>query len=179
MKHVKQCAICRQELAEKAQLTTEKESNLSSGASKAIANRGPHDISPSGLKPEESDHLATAITHDSSPMLSQVQLSIGGMTCASCTSAITHALSDLQGVSDVNVNLLGKSASVVVAQLELVDAIVTRVEEIGYECDVICVDPVGSLQKSEAGRAMQKSNVVDTELTPRVVAINVNGMICQ
>ena len=183
-KHVKQCATCRQELAEKTQPATEKKAYFSSRSSETINNRGPHDISASGIKLEESDHLAAAMERDIFPVLSQVQLSIGGMTCAACTSAITQAVSDLQGVTDVSVNLLGKSASAVVAQLELVDAIVTRVEEIGYDCVVVSVDPVSPLRRSGAGNqlareAIQKSNVVDTELAPRVVAIKINGMFCQ
>ena len=190
-KHVEQCAVCTQELADKAKLVADKKTDLSSGASEVVANRSPRDIAASALKLGEPDHIATVIEHDLSPTLNQVQLSIGGMTCASCISAITRAVSDLEGLSDVNVNLLGKSASMVVTRPELVDDIVKRVEEIGYECDVVRVVPVNPPRKSEKGRrkaeagnqiyggAMQKLNVVDTEQTPRIVAIQINGMFCQ
>ena len=188
-KHVEQCAACTQELADKAKLNTEKKTRPQSGPSGASSI--PLDVTTLDIMRLEPDHRATAIRHDLSPTRNQVQLSIGGMTCASCVSAITRAVSDLQGVSDVSVNLLGKSASAVVAQPELVDAIVKRVEEIGYECNVVHLDPVNPVKKSEKTRrkpeagkqlcegAMQKSNLADFEQTTRIVTIRIDGMFCQ
>ncbi|KDR79871.1 hypothetical protein GALMADRAFT_222810 [Galerina marginata CBS 339.88] len=75
---------------------------------------------------------------------SSVLLAVGGMTCAACTRTITDAVSELKGVSDLSVNLLGKSASAVVVQASLVDSLVTLIEDIGYECQVISVTPITS-----------------------------------
>ena len=73
---------------------------------------------------------------------SAVRLAVGGMTCVACVRAITDAVSELQGVSDISVNQVGKSASAVVTGPDLVESIVTLIEDIGYECQVVSVTPV-------------------------------------
>jgi P-type Cu+ transporter len=70
-----------------------------------------------------------------------VRLAVGGMTCVACARAITDALSELEGVSDISVNQVGKSASAVVTAADLVESIATLIEDIGYECKVISVTP--------------------------------------
>src|SRR5204863_758950 len=87
------CAICTQEWVEKTKLMAEEKIRPSSdGLSEAIVNGSPHLANTtSSNKEEEPDHLATTIAHNPSPSLNRVQLSIGGMTCASCISAITCA----------------------------------------------------------------------------------------
>jgi Cu+-exporting ATPase len=71
-----------------------------------------------------------------------VRLAVGGMTCVACVRAITGALSKLEGVSDISVNQVGKSASVVVTSADLVGSIAMVIEDIGYDCKVISVTPV-------------------------------------
>jgi Cu+-exporting ATPase len=179
-KHVEQCAACAQDLTE----NTGEKSGLSSDG--LLVNSG-----PPLANAFESEDATAAITHSPSPSLTQVQLSIGGMTCASCVTTITRAAVDIQGVSDVNVDLLGKSASAIVMQPELVDDIVKRVEEIGYECTVVLVEPVVPVRKSDkagrkGARKVEATNqldegpaVADTEQSRRIVAIQINGMFCQ
>jgi len=189
-KHVEQCAICAQELAQRVNLNTEEESCPSS-------------IRPSDGAINTSSRFANAIhsgyatttTHGSPSPLTQVLLSISGMTCASCTTAITRAAADIEGVSEVNVDLLGKSASAVVVRPELVDELVKRIEEIGYECTVVLVDSMAPVRKSDkAGRKrMQKMEeinrlargsteiltVAESEDSRRTVTIRISGMFCQ
>lgn len=81
---------------------------------------------------------------------SSVQLAVGGMTCVACVRAITDAVSELEGVSEIAVNQLGKSASAVVARTSLVDSVVTLIEDIGYECQVISVTPMELAHTSSA-----------------------------
>ena len=71
-----------------------------------------------------------------------VRLAVGGMTCVACARAITDALSELEGVSDISVNQVGKSAYAVVTAADLVESITTLIEDIGYECKVISATPV-------------------------------------
>jgi Cu+-exporting ATPase len=63
----------------------------------------------------------------------RLELSIGGMTCASCSNAITDALNGMPGVSDVHVNLLGNSGSVTVESYAIAAKVVEAIEDIGYE----------------------------------------------
>jgi P-type Cu+ transporter len=71
-----------------------------------------------------------------------VRLAVGGMTCVACARNIVDALSELEGVSDISVNLVGKSAAAVVTGGHMVESIATLVEDIGFECKVISVTPV-------------------------------------
>jgi len=78
-----------------------------------------------------------------------VRLAVGGMTCVACSRAIKDAVSELEGISDILVNQVGKSASAVVTGVDLVKSIVTVIEDIGYECKVIAVTPVVAVGTSE------------------------------
>jgi copper chaperone CopZ len=95
---------------------------------------------------------------------SAVQLAVGGMTCVACVRTITDAVSELDGISEISVNLLGNSASAVVARTALLDSMVTLIEGIGYECQVISIVPIKSGDTS--GR-------VDKT---RTVALEIKGM---
>ena len=83
-----------------------------------------------------------------------VRLAVGGMTCVACSRAITDALSELEGVSDISVNQVGKSASAVVTAADLVESITTVIEDIGYECKVISATPVMAVGTLQPGRTV-------------------------
>lgn len=88
---------------------------------------------------------------------STVRLVVGGMTCVACARAIVDAVSELEGVSDISVNQVGKSASAVVTRADLVKSIVNLIEDIGYECKVISVTPI------VASGPVDKSRIVAVE----------------
>lgn len=94
--------------------------------------------------------------------------SVGGMTCASCVSHVTEATSELEGVSNVAVNLVGKSATAILKTRELVPVFIEAVEEGGYEAELISVEPV-----AEAGEEDEED-----EVGPRSIALRVDGMFC-
>ncbi|KLO08815.1 heavy metal translocatin, partial [Schizopora paradoxa] len=94
--------------------------------------------------------------------------SVGGMTCASCVSHVTEATSELEGVSDVAVNLVGKSATAILKTRELVPVFIEAVVEGGYEAELISVEPV-----AEASEESEEE-----EVGPRSVALRVDGMFC-
>ncbi|THH19785.1 hypothetical protein EW146_g1467 [Bondarzewia mesenterica] len=98
-----------------------------------------------------------------------LSLSVGGMTCASCSSTITRLVSELQDVSDVTVSLLGNSASVDIQRKELAAKIVEVIEDAGYEATVISITPVKATPNGEANE--------DTAF--RTVSLQVEGMFCQ
>lgn len=97
----------------------------------------------------------------------RLTLSIGGMTCAACTTTITNLVSELDGVEDISVNLLGKSATVILKHEKLVPQVVRIIEDAGYDAEVISVE---SLIDSRDGSAT---------IGPRSIALRVNGMFCQ
>jgi len=92
----------------------------------------------------------------------RVMLSVGGMTCSSCSHTITNALSELSGVSEVVVSLLDQSATAVAKHRGLVDDMVGAVEDCGFEAHVFDVEEINP-------QPVQVS---------RTVALRVDGMFC-
>lgn len=63
-----------------------------------------------------------------------LQLSIDGMTCASCSARVERGLNAVAGVSQASVNLATKTASVdILAGSVTQDALIARIQEIGYQ----------------------------------------------
>jgi P-type Cu+ transporter len=89
---------------------------------------------------EESFHLVSSIPLQSNSY--RVSVSIGGMTCAACVNAIMDALKDKPGVSEMDVDLLGKSGSAFVTRQDLGGEIRDMIETIGYECELVAVERV-------------------------------------
>ncbi len=66
------------------------------------------------------------------PAASNVELSIEGMTCASCVGRVEKALNTVPGVESVIVNLATEKATVVLVQNVEISKLVQAVESIGY-----------------------------------------------
>lgn len=109
---------------------------------------------------------ATNGTDYSGDLPHRLTLSVGGMTCASCITAITEALSQLSGVRDVSVSLLGHSATAILDNNVVVGDIIEAIEVIGYEADVESLQPLNS---GTTTRKMEGS---------LHVTLSVNGMTC-
>lgn len=98
----------------------------------------------------------------------RVSLSIGGMTCASCSSTITRLLSELGGVTDVSVNLMGNSANLVVESKKLIPEVQDVVDSAGFEVSVVNVEPVRVIPDAS-----------NTSWGRRTVALRIEGMFCE
>ncbi|KAM5540378.1 hypothetical protein V8D89_005836 [Ganoderma adspersum] len=94
----------------------------------------------------------------------RVELSVGGMTCASCVTTVTGLLSDIPGVAEVAVSLIGKSATALVARRGLVPQLKDAIEDAGYEAEIVSI------------RLVEQSD--DEDMGPRTVSLRVNGMFC-
>ena len=74
------------------------------------------------------------LLHSPHHPMSTLDLSVGGMTCASCVMRVERALKSVPGVQDVSVNLATETARVVAADGEDMDARLRRaVRAAGYE----------------------------------------------
>ena len=94
-----------------------------------------------------------------------LSLSIGGMTCAACSNTLTRLLSEVEGVSDVVVDLMGHSARVVVESQKLTPIVIETVEDAGYDAEVVKAEP------------LIKAPIQET--TTRTIFLRVDGMHCQ
>jgi copper chaperone CopZ len=70
----------------------------------------------------------------------RIYFSIGGMTCASCFGAVTEYIEEVAGVTRVAVDLIGKSATAVVPDEKLYEEIVKKVEDAGFEAEVVSTE---------------------------------------
>ncbi|MCJ1276612.1 hypothetical protein MMC21_004418 [Puttea exsequens] len=96
----------------------------------------------------------------------EAHLSIGGMTCASCTSAISKGLNELPGITSANLNLMTNSAIVEFTGEETLGNIFECIDDLGYDC---------TLDKNTVIGDERKRIDCDTE---RLVVLKIEGMFC-
>lgn len=113
------------------------------------------------------------ISKGQAPSTHSVTLSLGGMTCASCTASITHALEKLSYVEDVNVNLMTNSATVVYkGSKDLSKEIIEKVEESGFEASIAQYNSVvGTTQQDHVTK-------LPTWIPRFEAALSIGGMTC-
>lgn len=92
-------------------------------------------------------------------------LSVGGMTCAACSNTLTRLLSEVDGVSDVVVDLMGHSARVVVDSQKLTPIVMETIEDAGFDAEMVKVEP------------LVKEPIQET--TTRTISLRVDGMHCE
>ncbi|KAI1630195.1 Cu2+-exporting ATPase [Exophiala viscosa] len=92
-------------------------------------------------------------------------LSIGGMTCGSCVGTITRGVQELPFVSSVNVDLVGNRGDIVFRDRQKLDAILEKIDDLGYDATVVEVESVGNPARSKA--------------LERTVQVRIDGMYCE
>ena len=128
----------------------------------ADAHMATVDLSPK--RPPTLDMLLEAIDHAGYGVVQEkVALNIGGMTCASCVMHVEHALKDVPGVRDVQVNLATERATVeLAAGTVTLDDLRDAVGDAGYSvqgvagADGDAEGEIDRLAKTEEARALRK-----------------------
>ncbi|MGC9349648.1 MAG: heavy metal translocating P-type ATPase [Anaerolineae bacterium] len=101
----------------------------------------------------------------------QLDLKVQGMTCASCVNHVHKALSEVQGVSDVNVNLATEKASLWFQTDVTTDELVKAVRATGYDVATETMDlSIGGMTCAACVAHVQKA----LNKVPGVVEANVN-----
>ena len=95
-------------------------------------------------------------------------LAVGGMTCASCSGAISEELKMRSWIRDVAVNLIANRATVDFIGRDKLDQIVKGIEDIGYAATIDTVERLNG-----AAEAQSRLNSL------RTIEIQVDGMFCQ
>ncbi|OJJ75953.1 hypothetical protein ASPBRDRAFT_117979 [Aspergillus brasiliensis CBS 101740] len=114
---------------------------------------------------DEVNKIKTAPARKEAPSTFVAELAIGGMTCGSCSGAVTRGLEELPFVTTVSVNLLTHSGRVEFEGRDHLDEIVEKIEDLGYDASV---DNVSALAADNN----------DEPLEERTVSIRVDGMFC-
>lgn len=121
-------------------------------------------LSPSALASKKSLSSPTDETQF------EAVLSIGGMTCASCTGSVGEGLRSLSFVDSAEVTLLTNSAVVVFSGQGNLQKIIDAIEDIGYECTVERCNPIElATEEAENFDGPQQ----------RTVQLKIDGMFCK
>lgn len=150
------------------------DSKVSAGA-QAGAEKIVNEIEDTGFDCSLEELKSLEIKHSpvENSSLYQATISIGGMTCASCSGSITDILQALPAVRSVSINLIGGSGTVVFDARTSDEAqngaekIVSEVEDVGFECVLEGLRALDANRESSGRRVM------------REVSLKVEGMFCE
>ncbi|QDS68528.1 hypothetical protein FKW77_010895 [Venturia effusa] len=159
--HAENCAQCRAEAAglslDGAALPLTTVSSAFSNGSGASPSTTVEPVNPNGLiapadASKQKNFVVVEKALDATPY--QADLSIAGMTCSACTSAITRAVQEKPFVHSINVSLLTHSAVVVFdGGKEKADEIVETIEDTGFD---VTLDNLEQAQPTLAARPHQQ-----------------------
>lgn len=178
-RHIANCDACKKEEAEKlSRLSTQREASPLHEKSPEAVWQAPASSSVTTSETQvDRDASSTPkippeipeTPQPSSPSSDEftAQISIGGMTCASCVNTVTAAVQELEFISDVTVNLLTNSATLVYfGPRENIDLVIEKIDDIGFEAFLDEVNPVP--KAPSPGRSS----------TGYVSEISITGMTC-
>ncbi|WWC62714.1 uncharacterized protein I303_105311 [Kwoniella dejecticola CBS 10117] len=114
--------------------------------------------------------IQTPIAEEQEPTFKST-FSIEGMTCSSCSQAITRALQDHKGIVSINIDVLNNSGTVVHTPEITIEEIKEIVEEIGYDAELSSSIP---LEPSTGMKGKSK----ESGPLPRTVRLKIDGMFC-
>lgn len=123
-RHLENCEACRLERDVKAAESSAAESERTSG----------------------NIPLVVIDSNNASQTTWRASIAIGGMTCASCSKAITSELKEKDWIQNVVVNLISNSATVDFLGEEHQNDIIETIEDIGYEATIDSVVDMKKLQ---------------------------------
>lgn len=100
---------------------------------------------------------------------------VKGMTCASCSASVQKTLENIEGVKDVDVNLLQEKAHVVYNDNIEVDTLIKAVDKAGYELIIPVTNKEVTLDIGEMSCASCSASIESVlEHTPGIIKIQVN-----
>lgn len=173
--HLMHCVACQKESNQSLEMSA----NSSTASLDARQERDFVSASNIAVGRDTSDHsLSNSPPSEHTPKYPssnerfEATLSIGGMTCASCTNAIDHGLSSNKYpfIESVNVTLMTNSAQVIFQGEENLQKVVDAVEDLGYDAAVEHCGVINTQVKEGNGT---------TEGSQRAVMLKIDGMFCR
>ncbi|MGE2723127.1 heavy metal translocating P-type ATPase [Mycolicibacterium pulveris] len=102
--------------------------------------------------------------------MSTIELSIDGMTCASCANRIEKKLNKIDGVS-ATVNFATEKARVTYADDVTPELLVSTVEGAGYQAHLPTVDTPAAAQQDDPAASLRRRLLISLALTVPVIAM--------
>jgi Cu+-exporting ATPase len=103
---------------------------------------------------------------------SEIQLDIGGMTCASCAARIERKLNRIDGVS-ASVNYATEKAKVTFAEPVTTDALIAAVEATGYTAKLPPARPAGGAASGQSAQSVEPDEHDPTRSLRQRLAVSV------
>ncbi len=101
----------------------------------------------------------------------RIELSIGGMTCASCVNHVSRALRRVEGVDDVSVNLATERASIAFEPKTEIADLIAAVERAGYRAQVAPDEETATRERVAELAGQARALVLWSILAALVVAL--------
>ncbi len=107
------------------------------------------------------------------------QFQIEGMTCATCQVTVQRAVAQLQGVKNVNVNLITHAMQVEFEPTVKIQTIIKEVEEAGYGAKVVSKDQPEQFRKQQkiSRSLMKRRLIISFSLLIPLIYISMGMMI--
>ncbi|KAI6038508.1 heavy metal translocatin [Pisolithus marmoratus] len=164
IKHAQQCSSCQQETLLPTKGITSETRLIPSASSFSTIDDASGENGPSG---EKDDAGATRQREPDDHIPHRLSLAVNGMTCAACAASITEVVSRLPGVSQVSVNVLSDSATLVVENKDLIASVIEAIDDCGFGVELLSAEPLFS------------SVSEDSVTHSRTVALQIHGMFCR
>lgn len=105
------------------------------------------------------------------PGISTTTLSVGGMTCGACTSAVEGAFKDVSGIKSFSISLLSERA-VIEHDASLISAakLAETIEDVGFDAEVLDTVVAAPATKKNKGKKGKQKTLTTT--------VAVEGMTC-
>ncbi|MCJ1436854.1 hypothetical protein MMC27_006236 [Xylographa pallens] len=133
------------------------------------------------IEPGANDDSIDESIHESEeygslkPQISTTTLSVGGMTCGACTSAVESGFEDVPGITSVSISLLSERAVVEHDVLAITPAAIAEIiEDRGFDAKVL-ETRISERQTSQAIKQRRKEKAVNNVTT---TTVSVEGMTC-
>ncbi|KAL5121211.1 hypothetical protein ACEQ8H_000679 [Pleosporales sp. CAS-2024a] len=156
--HVKQCELCKRE---EGRVCLDKDmERLSDYKLEPIITTSPKPSSEDAASLDQKSPISEDFVSVQSADPSEIckaTLAITGMTCASCVSAITHAVEQLPIVHYIHVNLLTHTGTVVFNGQHNCDEVVKTIEDCGFDVVVEKLEEVPP-PTTKTGTSRQQSD---------------------
>ncbi|KAF2128194.1 heavy metal translocatin [Dothidotthia symphoricarpi CBS 119687] len=125
------------------------------------------------MTPSADDHFLSDSEdedEDVNTRISTTTLSVGGMTCGACTSAVEGAFKDVAGIKSFSISLLSERA-VIEHDTTIIpaDKLAETIEDVGFDAEVL--DTVAAAPASKKHKGQKKQKTLTTTLS-------VEGMTC-
>ncbi|MCJ1378867.1 hypothetical protein MMC17_001966 [Xylographa soralifera] len=139
------------------------------------------EVLTTGIAPGANDDLMDKSIHDSEEdgsleaQISTTTLSVRGMTCGACTSAVEGGFKDVPGITSVSISLLSERAVVEHDVLAITPAAIAEIiEDRGFDAEVL-ETKISESKTSQAIKNRRKDKAVNNVTT---TTISVEGMTC-